>query len=171
MRVKAKVAVIYYGAADLRGFHLALAVAAGAWDAGAEVRVRRVEQLAPAAGARLEPAWAELLRESEDVPVTSAEDLAWADAVLFGLPIPDDAVGAQLGKLIHAVLPVIGGVFEPFGGTAPMGPQRDDRDGGTPGELAGTPSGSELAAARDHGHRVAVMALALRAGHPLAEVA
>jgi multimeric flavodoxin WrbA len=170
MNVKAKVAVIYYGAADLRGFRLALSVAAGAWDAGAEVRVRRVEQLAPPAGARSDPTWAELLREAEDVPAAGAQDLEWADAVLFGTSVLDGAVRAQLGKLIHAILPVLGGVFVPFGATAPAGA---DPDGSSPAEMAaGTPSAAELAAAHDQGRRVAETALALKSGRPpLAEVA
>jgi hypothetical protein len=164
MHVMAKVAVVYYGAADLRGCRLALAVAEGAWDAGAEVRVRRVEQLTPPAGAHSDLEWAEVLREAEEVPEASAEDLTWADVVLFGTSIRDGALRAQLGRLIHTVLPVWGGVVLPFGAS--------DQDGSTPVDPAGPPSAAELASAREDGRRIAEAALAVKAGRsPFADVA
>jgi multimeric flavodoxin WrbA len=168
----AKVAVIYYGAADLGGCRLALAVAEGAWDAGAEVRVRRVERLALPAGAQSSPEWEELLRETEEVPEASAEDLNWADAVIFGTTVCDDAVRAQLGKLIHAILPVWGGAAMPLGTPHPTGERADDQERSPATEPAGMPTAAALTTARDQGRRIAETALALKSGgSSFAEVA
>lgn len=83
MYAKARVVVLYHGVADFGGCRRALAVAEGAWDAGAEVRVRCVQHLVPLEGAHLTPDWIDVIGEAEDVPEASAEDLTWADAVFF----------------------------------------------------------------------------------------
>jgi non-ribosomal peptide synthetase component F len=169
MRLKANVAVIFHGAADVRGCRLALAVAEGAWDAGAVVRVRRMDQLAAPAGARSEPEWAELLREVEDLPEATADDLAWADAVLLGTSSRDGAARAQLGRFVDAVLPSWEGVVVPFGSLAP---RIGEEVGGTPIDRADVPSAAELAEARDEGRRVAEAVHELKGGRPpLADVA
>jgi hypothetical protein len=161
--------VIFHGAADVRGCRLALAVAEGAWDAGAVVRVRRVEQVAAPAGRRSEPEWGDLLCEVEDLPEATAEDLTWADAVLFGTSSPDGAVRAHVRSFIDAVLPHWGGVVVPFGSlAAPV----EDGDRERPIDRAETPSAAELAAARDEGRRVAETVHAVKEGRPpLADVA
>jgi len=84
MYAKANIVVVYYGGADLRGCRLALAVAEGVWNAGARVRVRCVQRLVLRDGARFTPEWADVLRETEGVTETTADDLTWADAVLYG---------------------------------------------------------------------------------------
>jgi hypothetical protein len=169
MRLKANVAVIFHGAADVRGCRLALAVAEGAWDAGAVVRVRRVEQLAPPAGARSESEWGELLREVEELPEATAEDLTWADAVLFGTSGPDGDVRTHVRSFIDALLPHWAGVVVPFGSIVPPA---DNVDCERPIGRADTPSAAELADAREEGRRVAQTVHALREGQPpLAEVA
>jgi NAD(P)H dehydrogenase (quinone) len=75
-----KVAVIVDGV-DGEGYRLACAAAERAWDAGAEVRVRRLSvpngRDAGGAGA----SWSELLGEGDDVPEARPEDIAWADVV------------------------------------------------------------------------------------------
>lgn len=81
-----KVAVIYYGATGT--VHaLAQAVAEGAAAAGAEVRLRRVAELAPDSATDQNPLW----RRQHADPATaiaqaSVDDLAWADAFAFGAP-------------------------------------------------------------------------------------
>jgi NAD(P)H dehydrogenase (quinone) len=100
MNPKARVVVIYFGGAQFRSCRLALAVAEGAWDAGAEVRVRCVHCLVPSDGMRLTPEWSELLRETDDVPAATADDLTWADATIFGT-----ATGRNAGPRDETVAP------------------------------------------------------------------
>lgn len=98
-----KVAVIYYSATGaVRA--LAAAVAAGAASAGAEVRLRRVADLATAAQATAEPATAEQATAEQTTttgPATaSLDDLAWADAFAFGTPTRFGTPAAQLKQFI-----------------------------------------------------------------------
>jgi NAD(P)H dehydrogenase (quinone) len=75
-----KVAVIVDGV-DGEGYRLACAAAERAWDAGAEVRVRRVSVRKGQAADRAGASWSELLGEGDDVPEARPEDIAWADVV------------------------------------------------------------------------------------------
>ena len=91
-----KIAVIYYSATGT--VHaLAQAVAEGAATAGAEVRLRRVAELAPAGAIDQNPQWrrhADAVAGS--VSEASLDDLAWADAYAFGTPTRFGAPSAQL---------------------------------------------------------------------------
>jgi NAD(P)H dehydrogenase (quinone) len=129
MYVKTRVAVICQGSADLKVCRLALAVTAGAWDAGAEVRVRLVGPVSPPDDARSSPEWAEVLCESEGIPEASPDDLEWADVVLFGTPTRDGTVVGELKHFIDATIPLwkdgklAGKVYGVFTGAAahPLG--------------------------------------------------
>ena len=77
---------------------LAQAVAEGAASAGAEVRLRRVAELAPDSH-RPEPAVASARRRHAR-PRGPVEDLEWADAFAFGTPTRFGAPAAQLKQFI-----------------------------------------------------------------------
>lgn len=95
----AKVAVIYYSATGT--VHaLAQAVAAGATSAGAEVRLRRVAELAPDSVIDDNPLWRRHADATTAIAEASVEDLAWADALAFGTPTRFGAPAAQLKQLI-----------------------------------------------------------------------
>nr|AGS49803.1 Trp repressor binding protein [uncultured bacterium esnapd16.1] len=80
-----KVAIIYYSATGT--VHtLARAAADGAEKAGAEVRLRKVAELAPPQVVGANAAWDKHLQDTTDVGTASLDDIAWADAVLFGTP-------------------------------------------------------------------------------------
>ena len=80
-----KVAIIYYSATGT--VHtLAESVREGAEKAGAEVRVRKVAELAPERVIAKDEAWAAHLQETADVPEAARSDLVWADAVILGTP-------------------------------------------------------------------------------------
>src|SRR5215831_9554584 len=81
-----KDAVIYYSSTG--NVHaLAKAVAEGAEKAGAEVRLRRVPELAPDSAIDATPAWrAHLDGPAREVEVATLDDLRWADAYAFGSP-------------------------------------------------------------------------------------
>lgn len=94
-----KVAVIYYSSTG--NVHaLAQAVAEGAAKAGAEVRLRRVPELAPDAAIDSNPAWRAHLTATADVEVATHDDLRWADAYAFGTPTRYGNVSAQLKQFL-----------------------------------------------------------------------
>ncbi len=93
------VAVIYYSATG--NVHaLAQAVATGAEQVGASVRLRRVAELAPAEAIDSNPAWRAHLEATADVPKAGHEDLRWADAYAFGTPTRYGNVAAQLKEFL-----------------------------------------------------------------------
>jgi NAD(P)H dehydrogenase (quinone) len=78
-------AIIYYSSTGT--VHaLASAAAEGAEKAGAQVRLRKVPELAPPEAINAKPAWAQHIQDTADVAEAALDDLAWADAVLFGTP-------------------------------------------------------------------------------------
>ena len=82
-----KAAIIYYSSTGT--VHaLAQAVAEGAEKSGAQVRLRKVPELAPASAIESNPTWAEYVRESSEVTEARLDDLAWAEVVISGPPSP-----------------------------------------------------------------------------------
>jgi NAD(P)H dehydrogenase (quinone) len=93
------VAVIYYSSTG--NVHLlATALAEGAQEAGARVRLRRVAELAPPEAIDANPAWRAHADETADIPVATHEDLRWADAYAFGTPTRYGNVSSQLKQFI-----------------------------------------------------------------------
>lgn len=95
----AKVAIIYYSATGTT-YKLARAIEAGALAAGAEVRFRKVHELAPEAAIRSNEGWSAHLLETQDVPEATLDDLEWADAYIFGTPTRYGLPAAQLKQFI-----------------------------------------------------------------------
>ncbi|GAA3285602.1 NAD(P)H:quinone oxidoreductase [Dactylosporangium vinaceum] len=95
----AKVAVIYYSATG--NVHaLAEAIAEGAAATGAEVRLRRVPELAPDTAIDANPAWRAHVEATPHVEVATLDDLVWADAYALGSPTRYGNVAAQLKQFI-----------------------------------------------------------------------
>jgi len=94
-----KVAVIYYSSTG-NVYKLARAVEAGAREAGAEVRFRKVRELAPEAVVERDQRWRDHALETRDVPEASHDDLEWADAYVFGTPTRYGNVSAQLKQFL-----------------------------------------------------------------------
>ena len=97
----AKVAVIYYSATGTV-HQLATAVEEGAAKAGAEVRLRRVAELAPAAAIDANPAWRTHINATSGIPVATLDDLEWANAYAFGTPTRYGNVAAQLKQFLDS---------------------------------------------------------------------
>jgi NAD(P)H dehydrogenase (quinone) len=94
-----KVAVIYYSATGT--VHaLAQSIAEGAASAGADVRLRRVTELAPEAAIAQNPLWRRHADAAASIAQASVEDLEWADAFAFGTPTRFGAPAAQLKQFI-----------------------------------------------------------------------
>ncbi|MGP4110618.1 NAD(P)H:quinone oxidoreductase [Streptomyces sp. 4N509B] len=97
--MSAKVAVIYYSSTG-NVHRLATAVAEGAEKAGAEVRLRRVAELAPDEAIDANPAWREHVEATRNVEVATLDDLSWADAYALGSPTRFGNVTSQLKQFI-----------------------------------------------------------------------
>jgi NAD(P)H dehydrogenase (quinone) len=95
-----RVAVIYYSATG--NVHaLASAVAEGAASRNADVRLRRVTELAPDTAIDSNPAWRAHVDATKDsVPVATLEDMEWASAYAFGTPTRFGNVSAQLKQFM-----------------------------------------------------------------------
>jgi NAD(P)H dehydrogenase (quinone) len=97
--VTVKVAVIHYSSTGT--VHaLAEAVAEGAASAGAEVRLRRVAELAPDSAIDQNPQWRQHADAVASIAEASLEDLAWADAFAFGTPTRFGAPAVQLKQFM-----------------------------------------------------------------------
>jgi NAD(P)H dehydrogenase (quinone) len=93
------VAVIYHSSTG--NVHaLAEAVAEGAIQAGAEVRLHRVAELAPAEAIDSNPAWRAHADATAHIPLATHDDLRWADAYAFGTPTRYGNVSAQLKQFL-----------------------------------------------------------------------
>jgi NAD(P)H dehydrogenase (quinone) len=101
MYVHVKVVVIYQGISE-HVYRLALAATDGAWDSGAEVRIRRIGPLTPHDATHERPEPTEFHRETRCMPEVDAEDLAWADVALVGTATAAGAVPHDLAQLVEA---------------------------------------------------------------------
>ena len=99
------VAVIYYSATGTV-YQLARAVTQGAQDAGAEVRLRRVAELAPDSAIDSRPEWRAHVDATADLPVATNDDLRWADGLAFGSPTRFGNVSAQLKQFLDGAGPL-----------------------------------------------------------------
>ncbi|MBX6395682.1 MAG: NAD(P)H:quinone oxidoreductase [Alicyclobacillaceae bacterium] len=100
-----KVAIIYYSSTGTN-YKLALAAEEGAKEAGAEVRVRRVQELAPEEAIASNPAWKAHLEETKHVPVATLDDLDWADAYVFCTPTRFGNVSSQMKQFLDTTGPL-----------------------------------------------------------------
>jgi NAD(P)H dehydrogenase (quinone) len=100
------IAVIYHSATG-HIHKLAEAVARGATDAGAEVRLRRVTELAPEEVIRRQNAWHEhYVATVSSVTEVALEDLEWADGFAFGTPTRYGLPAAQLKEFLDQTGPL-----------------------------------------------------------------
>ena len=103
--MSAKVAVIYYSATGTT-YRLARAIQEGAEGAGAEVRLRKVKELAPEQAIASNEGWAENVRATQDVQEATLDDLTWADAIVFGTPTRYGLPAAQLKQFLDTTGPL-----------------------------------------------------------------
>ena len=91
--------MIYYSATG-KVYKLTQAVEDGAKEAGAEVRFRKVHELAPEEVIKSNQGRSDHALMTEDVLEAQLEDLEWADAYIFGTPARFGNVSAQLKQFI-----------------------------------------------------------------------
>lgn len=99
------IAVVYYSATGTIA-EMAREMTEAAEKAGADVRLRKVPELAPASAIDANPAWAANAEATADVPLATADDLVWADGVLLGSPTRFGNISAQLKQFLDTLGPV-----------------------------------------------------------------
>ncbi len=125
---KVKLAVIYYSMTGTN-YQLAKWAKEAAEKDGAEVRLLKVEELAPQEAIDQNPVWKKVTEETKDVPVASSDDLVWADAIIFSSPTRFGNVSSQIkqfmdlqggiwseGKLVNKVVSAMSSAQNPHGG-------------------------------------------------------
>ncbi|MFC4502738.1 MULTISPECIES: NAD(P)H:quinone oxidoreductase [Streptomyces] len=99
------VSVIYYSSTGTV-FELAKAAATAAEKAGAEVRLRKVAELAPEEAIAGNQGWSEHLAATQHIRVATLDDLDWADAIMLGSPTRYGLPAAQLKQFIDTSGPL-----------------------------------------------------------------
>jgi NAD(P)H dehydrogenase (quinone) len=94
-----KLSIVFYSATGTIA-ELARTMADEAEKIGADVRLRRVAELAPDVAIDSQPAWRANLNATQDIPESGIDDVLWADAVVFGTPTRFGNVSAQLKYFI-----------------------------------------------------------------------
>lgn len=97
-----KITIVYYSSTG-NVHQLAEALAEGARSEGAEVRLRRAAELAPASVIDANPAWRAHADATASVPVATAADLEWSDGYAFGSPSRFGNVASQLKQFIDTL--------------------------------------------------------------------
>ena len=99
-----KLAIIYYSSTGtIHGMAQRLQEAGE--KAGAEVHLRQVPELAPAEAIASNAAWSKHFDRTKDEPKATADDVVWADAVLFGTPTRYGNVTSQLKQFLDTLGP------------------------------------------------------------------
>ncbi|MFC5603685.1 NAD(P)H:quinone oxidoreductase [Sporosarcina koreensis] len=122
------VAVVFYSMGGTN-YQLAQWAEAGATEAGAEVRVLKVQELAPQSVIEGNEAWKATVEATKDVPVATSEDLEWADAIIFSVPTRFGNMPSQMkqfldiqgglwasGKTVNKVVSAMTSAQNPHGG-------------------------------------------------------
>lgn len=123
-----KLAVIFYSMGGTN-YQLAKWAEEGAQTAGAEVRVLKVEELAPESVIEGNEGWKATVEATKDVPVATSEDIEWADAIIFSVPTRFGNMPSQMkqfldiqggiwakGKTMNKVVSAMTSAQNPHGG-------------------------------------------------------
>lgn len=100
-----KLALIYYSATSTT-YQMAKAFEKAASNAGAEVRLRKVKELAPTSAIKENEKWEKHLENTKNIPEASLEDLEWADAIVLASPTRYGLPSAQLKQFIDQTGPL-----------------------------------------------------------------
>lgn len=123
-----KLAVVFYSMGGTN-YQLAKWAEEAAKAAGAEVRVLKVQELAPESAIEGNEGWKATVEATKDVPVATSEDIEWADAIIFSVPTRFGNMPSQMkqfldiqgglwanGKTINKVVSAMTSAQNPHGG-------------------------------------------------------
>ena len=103
---QARIAIVFYSTYGTN-HQVALAAAEAAKAAGAEVRLRRIAETAPADVVAGQDAWKAQLEKVQDIPEVSHDDMEWANGYFFISPTRYGAVASQM----RAFIDTLGGLW------------------------------------------------------------
>lgn len=123
-----KLAVVFYSMGGTN-YQLAKWAEEGAKAVGADVRLLKVEELAPQSVIDGNEGWKATVEATRDVPVATSEDIEWADAIIFSVPSRFGTMPSQMkqfidiqgglwanGKTINKVVSAMSSAQNPHGG-------------------------------------------------------
>ncbi|MGM8365756.1 NAD(P)H:quinone oxidoreductase [Virgibacillus sp. W0181] len=123
-----KVAVVFYSMGGTN-YQLAKWAEEGAKEAGAEVRVLKVQELAPDSVIEGNELWKSTVEATKNVPLVTSDDVEWADAIIFSTPTRFGNMASQMkqfldtqgglwgsGKTINKVVSAMSSAQNPHGG-------------------------------------------------------
>ena len=99
MMENVNVAVVYYSMGGTN-YQMAQWAAEGAKAAGANVRLVKVEELAPQSVIDNNKGWKATVEAMKDVPVATSDDLDWADAIIFSVPTRFGNMASQMKQFL-----------------------------------------------------------------------
>lgn len=123
-----KLAVIFYSMGGTN-YQLAKWAEEGGKEAGAQVKVLKVEELAPESIIERNEAWKSTVETTKDVPIATGDDIQWADAIIFSVPTRFGNMPSQMkqfldiqgglwssGKTVNKVVSAMTSAQNPHGG-------------------------------------------------------
>lgn len=123
-----KLTIVYYSMTGTN-FQLASWAKEAAEEAGAEVRMVKVQELAPQESIQANSAWTAQVEREKDIKLATSDDLTWADAIIFSSPTRFGNVTSQIkqfldtqggvwaaGKLVDKVVSAMSSAQNPHGG-------------------------------------------------------
>ena len=96
---KLNLAIVYYSSTGTN-YQLAQWAADAGKEQGAEVRILKVQELAPSSVIDANPAWKAHVEATKDIPVATPQDIVWADAILFSSPTRFGNIAAQMKQFL-----------------------------------------------------------------------
>ncbi len=125
---KVNLSIIYYSSTGTN-YQLVKWAEEAARESGAEVRIRKVKELAPESAIATNEAWKKHFDETKHIPEATNEDLEWADAIIFSTPTRFGNVPSQFkqfldqtgglwaqGKLVNKVVSAMSSASNLHGG-------------------------------------------------------
>jgi len=123
-----KLAVIFYSMGGTN-YQLAKWAEEGAKEAGAEVKVLKVQELAPESIIERNEVWKSTVEATKDIPIATGDDIEWADAIIFSVPTRFGNMPSQMkqffdiqgglwasGKTVNKVVSAMTSAQNPHGG-------------------------------------------------------
>lgn len=123
-----KLAVVFYSMGGTN-HQLAKWAEESAKEAGADVRILRVEELAPQSVIETNELWQKTVERTKSIPIATSDDIEWADAIIFSTPTRFGNMAAQMkqfidiqggiwgsGKTINKVVSAMSSAQNPHGG-------------------------------------------------------
>src|SRR5699024_6460902 len=92
-------AIVFYSMGGTN-YQLARWAKEGAEQSGANVKVLKVEELAPQSVIDGNENWKATVEATKDVPVVTSEDIEWADAIIFSTPTRFGVMPSQMKQFL-----------------------------------------------------------------------